>query len=88
MERPDLPLGHPAGLEEKKTKAKAWFETLRDAICSTLEQLEDEVTGPLSEDTPGRFVRKDWQREEGQGGGGTMSMLNGRVFEKAIAGGR
>ena len=67
MERPNLPLGHPAELEDKKSKATAWFQTLRDAICSTLEQLEDELTGPLSEDAPGRFVRTDWQREEGRG---------------------
>ncbi|WP_419906089.1 oxygen-dependent coproporphyrinogen oxidase [Hoeflea sp.] len=82
MERPNLPLGHPAGLEEKKAKARIWFETLRDAICSTFEQLEDEVTGPLAEDPPGRFERSDWLREEGKGGGGTMSMMAGRVFEK------
>ena len=49
MERPELLPGHPAGLEEKKAKAAAWFETLRDAICSGLEQIEDELTGPLSE---------------------------------------
>ncbi|WP_136660234.1 oxygen-dependent coproporphyrinogen oxidase [Nitratireductor sp. XY-223] len=82
MERPNLPLGHPAELEEKKGKARIWFETLRDAICSTFEQLEDEVTGPLADDPPGRFVRTDWLREEGKGGGGTMSMMGGRVFEK------
>ena len=82
MERPNLPLGHPAELEEKKGKARIWFETLRDAICSTFEQLEDEVTGPLADDPPGRFVRTDWEREEGKGGGGTMSMMGGRVFEK------
>ena len=83
MDRPELLPGHPAGLEDKKAKATAWFETLRDAICSNLEQLEDELTGPLSEDPPGRFQRSEWQRDEGRGGGGTMSMLHGRVFEKA-----
>ncbi len=83
MERPNLPASLPEGLEEKKNKARIWFETLRDAICSTLEQLENDVTGPLCDDAPGRFVQKQWQREEGRGGGGTMSMMSGRVFEKA-----
>ncbi|MDF2370116.1 MAG: oxygen-dependent coproporphyrinogen oxidase [Rhizobiaceae bacterium] len=82
MERPDLPAIHPDGLEEKKAKARIWFETLRDAICSIFEQLEDDVTGPLADDPAGRFVRKNWLRDEGRGGGGTMSMMQGRVFEK------
>jgi len=82
MQRPNLPVGHPEALEDKMRKASTWFETLRDAICEIFEQLEDEVTGPLSDDAPGRFVQTKWLREEGKGGGGIMSMMNGRVFEK------
>ncbi|MGE7368064.1 oxygen-dependent coproporphyrinogen oxidase [Neorhizobium sp. NPDC001467] len=82
MERPQLEKGLPEGIEDKKAKAKAWFESLRDTICSTFEALEDEVSGPLSDRTPGRFVGKDWLRDGGAGGGGRMSMMEGRVFEK------
>ena len=82
MERPQLEKGLPEGIEDKKATAKAWFESLRDTICSTFEALEDEVSGPLSDRTPGRFVGKDWQRDGGAGGGGRMSMMEGRVFEK------
>ena len=82
MERPNLPIGLPERLDEKKAEARAWFETLRDAICNACEQIEDELTGPLSEDSPGRFERTEWKRDGGRGGGGIMSIMRGRVFEK------
>ena len=82
MERPQLPQGLPEDIEDKKARARAWFETLRDQICAAFEAVERDLTGPLSGEEPGRFVAKDWQREGGQGGGGRMSMMEGRVFEK------
>ena len=65
-------------LDARKERARAWFETLRDDICRALEGLEDEAG---AEGAPGRFVRRPWERKEG--GGGTMAILNGRLFEKA-----
>jgi len=82
MERPDLPKGLPEDIEEKKAAARAWFEQLRDAICAAFEAIEDDLEGPLSDLPAGRFVGKEWLREGGEGGGGRMSMMEGRVFEK------
>ncbi len=76
------PPGLPEGIDNKKAIAKAWFGNIRDTICKSFEYLEDQLEGPLSEREPGRFVQKEWLREDGEGGGGKMSMMHGRVFEK------
>jgi coproporphyrinogen III oxidase len=74
----------PLPSERQKERAQAWFAELRDRICAAFETLEDELAGENAErfaDTPpGRFERKAWQREGG--GGGVMSTLRGRLFEK------
>jgi coproporphyrinogen III oxidase len=71
-----------------RSEAPVWFADLRDRICAALEALEAEADGPffLEATAPGRFERKPWQRTDhtgAAGGGGVMSMLRGRVFEKA-----
>ena len=75
-----------APVEARKARARAWFEALRDGICTALETVEDEAEGsPLYAGKPaGRFTRTPWTRQEpeGGGGGGVMSLMTGRVFEK------
>ena len=83
MEKPNLPNVLPDKIEDKMRAAKTWFEALRDSICHSLEKIEDELTGPLTEQPAGRFERTPWRRPGGEGGGGTMSIMHGRVFEKA-----
>jgi coproporphyrinogen III oxidase len=74
-------------MEDRKQRAAAWFESLRDEICTAFERLEDEL--PLGEQLSlrpaGRFERTAWSRADhtgAPGGGGIMSMMHGRVFEK------
>ncbi len=65
-----------------KTEAKAWFEHLRDQLCATFEAIEDEHGGA---GLPGRFERRPWDRptpDASPGGGGVISVMRGRVFEK------
>ena len=70
----------PHDIEDKKTRASAWFRTVRDDLCAAIEPREDDVTGPQADLPPGRFEREAWDRPAG--GGGEMSIIKGRVFEK------
>lgn len=75
----------PSDIDHKKQKASAWFRQLRDGLCAEFEQLEQQVKGPQSDRPPGKFVREHWDRADhtgAPGGGGEMSMMHGRVFEK------
>ncbi len=61
--------------------ARAWFEQLRDRICAAFEAIEDDYAGATHRDlAPGRFARRPWDRPGG--GGGVISLMHGRVFEK------
>ncbi|HET6184875.1 MAG TPA: oxygen-dependent coproporphyrinogen oxidase [Acetobacteraceae bacterium] len=65
--------------------ARDWFETLRDRLCAEFEAIEDEGGAASAGQPAGRFVRTAWTRsaENGtDGGGGVMSLMRGRVFEK------
>ena len=77
----------PPTSEARKTRARAWFEALRDDICAAFEALEDDLPAgaPGADRAAGRFVRTPWKRTDhtgADGGGGVMSLLKGRVFEK------
>ncbi len=67
-------------LDARKSQARDWFETLRDRICSAFEALEQAAPANLYPGEPASFVRTPWQRPAG--GGGVMSMMHGRLFEK------
>jgi coproporphyrinogen III oxidase len=72
-------------IESRKARARAWFESLRDDICAAFEKLEDDAPASLYPDRAGRFVRTAWERTDHSGtpgGGGVMSMMHGRLFEK------
>ena len=62
-------------LDKLKNVAQTWFENLRDDLVKALEKLEGEFSDS-------HFVKTPWTRAEA-GGGGTMALLHGELFEKA-----
>ncbi len=78
-------------IEDRKTRARSWFEALRDDICLAFEKLEDDAPASLYPGPSGRFVRTPWDRTDhtGQpGGGGMMSVMRGRRRRGSDAGAR
>ncbi|MEY4160823.1 MAG: hypothetical protein RLZZ136_1444 [Pseudomonadota bacterium] len=63
-------------------RASAWFEDLRNQICAEFEAIEREAGSHAA------FAYTPWQRSEvegeqaGETGGGTRSVMKGKVFEK------
>jgi len=78
--------------DNRKELAATWFQELRDQICAEFEVIEDELSGGNKADLEaGRFERTPWEREKTDqpnesgsvlNGGGVMSVMRGRVFEK------
>ena len=66
---------------ERCARTERWFAALRDRIAAAFEAIEDEFASERTDGpAPGRFERRDWQRAGG--GGGTMALMRGGVFEK------
>ena len=66
-------------LDPQQSAARAWFESLRDRICSAFEAIEAEAGSHA------RFGYTPWNRDddpEGRGGGGVRGLMKGKVFEK------
>jgi coproporphyrinogen III oxidase len=85
-------------LTQQQSLASGWFRELRDSICAEFEKMEREfyeearsadrashqpAGGAPCENQEifaGAFIKTPWSRD--QGGGGEMSVMKGRVFEK------
>src|SRR5258708_23489168 len=74
-------------VKEQKGRDVVWLDDLGDRITAAVEGPEDDLGegAPFAGSPAGRFVRTPWQRKDhagGDGGGGIMALMHGRVFEK------
>ncbi len=72
----------------RRARASEWFLALQQRIMAAFEAVEAEASGPFFPEAtaPGQATFKPWNRtnhDGSPGGGGTMGMIRGRVFEKA-----
>ena len=68
-----------------KTATRAWFEALRDRICAEFEKIETELAGTHASCRPAASSARPGSASRRHGedrGGGVMSVMRGRVFEK------
>ena len=78
----------PDSWKPARARARGWFETLRDDICAAFEAIEDAIAGERAAHhakRPDVSCARPGARTDhtgAPGGGGVMSMLKGRVFEK------
>ncbi|MBB5710121.1 oxygen-dependent coproporphyrinogen oxidase [Sphingomonas xinjiangensis] len=66
-------------LDDQQQRARTWFESLRDSICTAFEAIEAEMSSDA------RFEYTPWDRLDAHGtpgGGGVRGVMKGRVFEK------
>ena len=63
-------------LNNKKKIASLWFKDLRDKICKSFEEIENNKT--IKKQIA--FNQKSWNRDGG--GGGVISIMHGSIFEK------
>ena len=70
--------------QKEKKEVEEWFRCLRESICQSFENIEKEFQNELIKKKPGKFERKKWKRfkTSKKGGGGEMSIMKGRIFEK------
>ena len=64
-------------LDNKKMIASSWFTDLRDEICASFEKIEK---NQFNNNQNINFHKKKWERSGG--GGGVISVMKGKVFEK------
>lgn len=74
--------------ENLRLPAQKWFEHLRDLLCTQFEHIEREAVNTSTQalshlQNAGLFTRTPWQHTNpNYKGGGVMSVMHGRVFEK------
>ena len=66
-------------LDDQQEKARDWFQSLRDRICTAFEAIEREAGSDA------RFIFTPWERTDTTGepgGGGVRGQMAGKIFEK------
>lgn len=72
-------VAHKHDMKIDKDLIQGWFYHLQEKLCRSFELIEQQYATQIARD-PGQFENTIWLRPGG--GGGTMRVMRGRVFEK------